>query len=85
MATLLGQTVMALLIKKYNRNSYIAFTIGFVVAISAVFMTLESECAVSRDKDAYVLFSSPPYLLIEITKTRCSCHRRQLMYMKYFS
>eukprot|EP00550_Attheya_septentrionalis_P004493 CAMPEP_0198283952 /NCGR_PEP_ID=MMETSP1449-20131203/3532_1 /TAXON_ID=420275 /ORGANISM="Attheya septentrionalis, Strain CCMP2084" /LENGTH=513 /DNA_ID=CAMNT_0043980857 /DNA_START=181 /DNA_END=1722 /DNA_ORIENTATION=+ len=48
MATLLGQIVMALLIKKYNRISYIAFTIGFVVAISAVFMTLESVIAIQE-------------------------------------
>ena len=46
LATLVGQTIMAILMKKYNRNSYIAFTIGGVVAISAVAMTIESVIAI---------------------------------------
>lgn len=41
-STLLGQTIMTILLRKYKRNSYIAFSIGIVVAISAVCMTLES-------------------------------------------
>ncbi|KAL9183717.1 hypothetical protein ACHAXT_004573 [Thalassiosira profunda] len=41
-ATLLGQTVMSRILKKSKRNSYIAFSIGFVVLLSAVLMALES-------------------------------------------
>lgn len=41
-ATYVGQTAVNYLMKKYNRNSYIAFSIGAVVAISAVFMTIQS-------------------------------------------
>eukprot|EP00567_Pseudictyota_dubia_P002219 CAMPEP_0197465758 /NCGR_PEP_ID=MMETSP1175-20131217/64696_1 /TAXON_ID=1003142 /ORGANISM="Triceratium dubium, Strain CCMP147" /LENGTH=569 /DNA_ID=CAMNT_0043001779 /DNA_START=1846 /DNA_END=3555 /DNA_ORIENTATION=- len=40
-ATLLGQTLMAILMKRHGRSSYIAFSIGIVVAISAVCMTAE--------------------------------------------
>ena len=45
-ATLVGQTIMSVLMKKYNRNSYIAYTIGIVVGISAVAMTIESALAI---------------------------------------
>eukprot|EP00540_Astrosyne_radiata_P020084 CAMPEP_0116865202 /NCGR_PEP_ID=MMETSP0418-20121206/25266_1 /TAXON_ID=1158023 /ORGANISM="Astrosyne radiata, Strain 13vi08-1A" /LENGTH=574 /DNA_ID=CAMNT_0004500547 /DNA_START=44 /DNA_END=1769 /DNA_ORIENTATION=- len=41
-ATVVGQTVMAYLIRKYRRHSYIAYCIGVVVGISAVCMALES-------------------------------------------
>eukprot|EP00541_Cyclophora_tenuis_P019043 CAMPEP_0116552928 /NCGR_PEP_ID=MMETSP0397-20121206/6756_1 /TAXON_ID=216820 /ORGANISM="Cyclophora tenuis, Strain ECT3854" /LENGTH=187 /DNA_ID=CAMNT_0004077927 /DNA_START=282 /DNA_END=845 /DNA_ORIENTATION=- len=41
-ATVLGQTAMSYLLRKYNRHSYIAFCIGAVVATSAVFMAFES-------------------------------------------
>ena len=41
-ATLVGQTLMSMLMKKYNRNSYIAFCIGIVVGLSAIAMTVES-------------------------------------------
>ena len=41
-ATLVGQHIMSYLLRKYKRNSYIAFSIGIVVAVSAVCMSLES-------------------------------------------
>lgn len=41
-ATLVGQTIMSSLLAKYNRHSYIAFSIGLVVAVSAVAMGIES-------------------------------------------
>lgn len=41
-STLAGQTAMALLMRRYQRNSYIGYSIGLVVAISAVCMTVES-------------------------------------------
>jgi uncharacterized membrane protein YfcA len=40
-ATYLGQTFMSRTIAKSNRNSYIAFSIGTVVLLSAVLMSLE--------------------------------------------
>jgi uncharacterized membrane protein YfcA len=45
LATLLGQTLMSMLMKKYNRNSYIAYAIGIVVGLSAIAMTIESILA----------------------------------------
>jgi uncharacterized membrane protein YfcA len=41
-ATILGQTIMNYLLRKFQRNSYIAFSIGGVVALSALCMTVES-------------------------------------------
>merc|ERR1712176_666090 len=41
-ATVIGQTVMSRILAKSKRNSYIAFSIGFVVLLSAMLMTLES-------------------------------------------
>jgi len=41
-ATFIGQTVMSGILAKSKRNSYIAFSIGFVVLLSAMLMTLES-------------------------------------------
>lgn len=40
-ATLLGQTIMSWLLKKFKRTSYIAFSIGVVVLLSAILMTVE--------------------------------------------
>jgi hypothetical protein len=42
LATLVGQTVMTMLMKRYERNSYIAFAVGLVVGLSAIAMTVES-------------------------------------------
>ena len=40
--TAVGQSVMSRLVKKTNRNSYIAFSIGIVILISALLMTLQT-------------------------------------------
>jgi uncharacterized membrane protein YfcA len=40
--TLVGQYGLAYLMKRYQRNSYIAFSVGFVVLISAFLMTIQS-------------------------------------------
>lgn len=45
-STMFGQSIMSLLMKRYNRPSYIAFSIGIVVALSAVCMTVESVSAI---------------------------------------
>jgi len=50
LATIVGQTVMTVLMKRYQRNSYIAFSIGFVVALSTLLMTSESVIAIRRDR-----------------------------------
>ena len=47
-STLIGQTVMSLLMKRYNRNSYIAYSIGGVVGLSAIAMTIESVLAIMK-------------------------------------
>jgi len=41
-STFLGQIVMSYLLSRYKRSSYIVFSIGIVVAISAVCVTVES-------------------------------------------
>ena len=46
LATLVGQTLMAKLMKRCNRQSYIAYAIGIVVGLSSVTMTLESVLAI---------------------------------------
>jgi len=47
-ATLIGQTVMNMLIKKTGRNSFIVFIIGIVVLLSAILMTLQSMFSVQK-------------------------------------
>ncbi len=42
LSTLLGQTIMNYLLGKSKRNSYIAFSIGLVVLLSAILMTFQS-------------------------------------------
>jgi uncharacterized membrane protein YfcA len=42
LSTLLGQMCLSYLMKQSKRNSYIAFSIGFVVLISAILMTFQS-------------------------------------------
>lgn len=42
LATLVGQLGLSYLMKKYQRNSYIAFSIGGVVLLSAFLMTIQS-------------------------------------------
>lgn len=48
-ATIVGQTVMSWLLARYQRPSYIAFSIGWVVAISAVCMTVECVLTMIHD------------------------------------
>lgn len=45
-ATLVGQTLMAIVMRRYQRHSLIAFAIGIVVGLSAVAMTVESVLAI---------------------------------------
>lgn len=42
LATIVGQTIMSAILDKYQRHSYIAYSIGLVVALSAVAMGIES-------------------------------------------
>lgn len=44
-STLVGQSAISLLMQKNKRHSYIAFSIGIVIALSAVCMTAESFLA----------------------------------------
>ena len=46
-ATTVGQTLMSFLLRKYNRDSYIAFCIGAVVALSAACMCIEAVITLS--------------------------------------
>jgi len=48
LATLVGQIVLNRLMKKYNRNSYIAFSIGAVVLLSAFLMTIQSLVSIAE-------------------------------------
>jgi len=41
-STLIGQKVMNSILRKTNRSSYIAYSIGFVVLLSAILMALQS-------------------------------------------
>jgi uncharacterized membrane protein YfcA len=45
-STIVGQTMMSVLLQRYKRNSYIAYSIGIVVAVSAVAMAIESVVAI---------------------------------------
>ena len=45
-STMFGQSIMSFLMKKHDRPSFIAFSIGIVVAVSAVCMTVESVSAI---------------------------------------
>jgi len=47
-ATLLGQTVMSMIMERHERSSYIAFCIGGVVLLSAICMTVESVISIWR-------------------------------------
>jgi uncharacterized membrane protein YfcA len=44
-SALMGQSIMSALMKRYQRPSYIAYSIGIVVAVSAIAMTVESVIA----------------------------------------
>lgn len=47
-STLIGQVVLNYLMAKYQRNSYIAFSIGGVVLISAFLMTIQSMVSIAE-------------------------------------
>lgn len=47
-ATLVGQIGLSYLMKKYQRNSYIAFSIGAVVLLSAFLMTVQSMVSMAE-------------------------------------
>ena len=44
-SALVGQSAISILMQKYQRHSYIAYSIGLVIAVSAVCMTIESVMA----------------------------------------
>jgi uncharacterized membrane protein YfcA len=46
LSTIVGQTMMSVLLQRYKRNSYIAYSIGMVVAVSAVAMAIESVVSI---------------------------------------
>jgi len=48
-ATLMGQLIMERLVEKYERQSYIIFVIGTVVAISCILMTVESFLSLTKN------------------------------------
>mmetsp|Transcript_3212 Transcript_3212/g.4700 ORF Transcript_3212/g.4700 Transcript_3212/m.4700 type:complete len:425 (+) Transcript_3212:1007-2281(+) len=50
LATLVGQIGLGILMKKYQRNSYIAFSIGGVVLLSAFLMTIQSLVSMTESK-----------------------------------
>ena len=49
-ATCVGQMSLSYLMKKLRRNSFIAFSIGIVVLLSAVLMTIQSLVSMSETK-----------------------------------
>ena len=49
LATLVGQIGLFYLMKKFQRNSYIAFSIGFVVLLSAFLMTIQSLISMAEE------------------------------------
>jgi len=50
LATIVGQLGLSYLMKKYQRNSYIAFSIGGVVLLSALLMTIQSLVSMAEHK-----------------------------------
>ncbi len=48
LCTVLGQVLMQAILGKYNRNSYIAYSIALVVGISAVAMSIQSIISLSQ-------------------------------------
>lgn len=47
-ATYFGQIGLSILMKKYKRNSYIAFSMGVVVLLSAIMMTVQSLLSIAE-------------------------------------
>ena len=50
LATLMGQIGLAVLMKRYQRNSFIAFSIGAVVFLSALLMTIQSLVSMAEGR-----------------------------------
>jgi len=50
-ATWVGQVALNVIMKKNERNSYIAFSIGGVVALSSVLMTIQSVLSIVEGKE----------------------------------
>lgn len=46
LATFLGQILLGYLMKRHARNSYIAFSIGYVVLLSAILMSIQSVLSI---------------------------------------
>lgn len=62
LSTLFGQMCLAYLMKQSKRNSYIAFSIGFVVLISAILMTFQSILSIVTkisEGSSHTLLESP--------------------------
>jgi uncharacterized membrane protein YfcA len=49
-STILGQRVMSVVLQRYKRHSYIAYSIGIVVVVSAAAMTFESIEAIRSNR-----------------------------------
>eukprot|EP00591_Stephanopyxis_turris_P000178 CAMPEP_0195521054 /NCGR_PEP_ID=MMETSP0794_2-20130614/17854_1 /TAXON_ID=515487 /ORGANISM="Stephanopyxis turris, Strain CCMP 815" /LENGTH=468 /DNA_ID=CAMNT_0040650515 /DNA_START=239 /DNA_END=1645 /DNA_ORIENTATION=- len=49
-STLIGQIILNRLMKKYQRNSYIAFSIGAIVLFSAFLMTVQSLVSIAEGR-----------------------------------
>jgi uncharacterized membrane protein YfcA len=49
-ATFVGQIGLGYLMRRYQRNSYIAFSIGSVVLLSAMLMTIQSLVSMAERK-----------------------------------
>ena len=47
-ATYFGQVILSILMKRTKRNSYIAYSIGLVVLLSAIMMTVQSLIAIQK-------------------------------------
>lgn len=45
-STIVGQGVMTILMERYQRSSYIAYSVGGVVGLSAIAMGIESVLAI---------------------------------------
>ena len=48
LATLVGQIALTYVMKRAGRNSYIAFSIGGVVLVSAILMTIQSLLSIAE-------------------------------------
>ena len=58
LATLIGQTLMNILIKKTGRNSYIIILIGVVVCLSAILMALQNFLTIKKTRAGHGTMNS---------------------------